>query len=302
MRCQRTSKEDLSRRYRKFSEPQLRSWLALDTPSKCQNRSYTIENSHSSVSNRVRSKPTSLNDGWEGLKIVENFKTPVMLVKRVCGWMASFWGSETNRVRDEGFVDGWQVSGVLKLIESGMRCQRTSEEDLSRRINSDSPSPTRQGFVTKAGLHVFCSENRLRLFNSDTLNNYIGKLPNSWTPQHLGFLLSNQFDISHVPATEDLNNFLLLFISLPGSSDAAIQAALHALLNNTLSPVQLYNILNFGCEVGRIVPRFGEHFSKKLQLEIASDGQKCANTSSTLGLNSSKNDRPKAFRQTDLSR
>ncbi|KAL6963208.1 hypothetical protein U1Q18_050441 [Sarracenia purpurea var. burkii] len=93
--------EDLSRRYRKFSEPQLRSWLALDTPSKCLYRSYTIENSDSSVSNQVRSEATSLNDGWEGPKIIENFKTPVTLVKGVCGWMASFWGSETNRVRDE---------------------------------------------------------------------------------------------------------------------------------------------------------------------------------------------------------
>ncbi|KAL6952338.1 hypothetical protein U1Q18_044200 [Sarracenia purpurea var. burkii] len=97
-------------------------------PSKCQNRSFTIESCHSSVSNRVRSKVTSLNDGWESPKTEENFKTPVTLVKGVCGWMASFWGSETNRVRDEegpkteenfktpvtlvkGFVDGWQVLG-----------------------------------------------------------------------------------------------------------------------------------------------------------------------------------------------
>ncbi|KAL6957321.1 hypothetical protein U1Q18_050303 [Sarracenia purpurea var. burkii] len=101
MRCQRTSKEDLSHRYRKFSEPQLRSWLALDTPSKCQNRSFTKENCHSSVSNRVRSKVTSLNDGWDGPKTKENFKTPVTLVEGVCGWMGSFWVSESNRVRDE---------------------------------------------------------------------------------------------------------------------------------------------------------------------------------------------------------
>ncbi|KAL6963209.1 hypothetical protein U1Q18_050442 [Sarracenia purpurea var. burkii] len=101
MRCQRTSKEDLSHRSEKFSEPQLRSWLALDPPSKCQNRSFTIENSDSSVSNQVRSEATSLNDGWEGPKVIENFKNPVTLVEGVCGWMASFWGSETNRVRDE---------------------------------------------------------------------------------------------------------------------------------------------------------------------------------------------------------
>ncbi|KAL6963210.1 hypothetical protein U1Q18_050443 [Sarracenia purpurea var. burkii] len=101
MKCQRKSKEDLSDRCRKFSEPPLRSWLALDPPSKCQNRSFTIESCHSSVSNRVRSRVTSLNDGWERPKIIKNFKTPVTLVKGVCGWMASFWGSETNRVRDE---------------------------------------------------------------------------------------------------------------------------------------------------------------------------------------------------------
>ncbi|KAL6952340.1 hypothetical protein U1Q18_044202 [Sarracenia purpurea var. burkii] len=116
-----------NRSYAREREPQLRSWLALDTPSKCQNRSYTIENTDSSVSNRVRSKVTSLNDGWEGPKIIENFKTPVTLVKGVCGWMA--------------------VSGVLKLIESGMRCQRTSIEDLSRRSEKFSEPQLRSWLV-----------------------------------------------------------------------------------------------------------------------------------------------------------
>ncbi|KAL6952339.1 hypothetical protein U1Q18_044201 [Sarracenia purpurea var. burkii] len=119
MRCQRKSKEDLSHRSRKFSEPQLRSWLALDRPPKCKKRSFTIESCHSLVPNRVRSRVTSLNDGWEGPKIIENFKTPVTLVKGVCGWMASFWGSETNRVREEASSLNAVRSKVMVGIDEG---------------------------------------------------------------------------------------------------------------------------------------------------------------------------------------